>query len=89
MPCFCFQGDERPGPLHSFKFRYDDDICTFLFIAHSLADAELFTSRVVMLEDICAPDLSANRYIIGRKTLLPEGGGILATFDLGLMVSDI
>ena len=33
----CIVGDEHPGPVHSFKFRYMDDICSFLVVAHSLS----------------------------------------------------
>lgn len=86
MQGLCCLSDDTPGPLHSFKFRYTDDICSFLLVAHSLADAQLFTSKFVNIEEVVPLDKSSNNYIVGRKMPLEEGGGFQATFDLGLMV---
>ena len=84
----CIVGDEHPGPVHSFKFRYMDDICSFLVVAHSLSNAQLFTNRHVRLEEIFPPnDTGPKMYHIGRKMPLFEGGGFLASFDLTQIVS--
>ena len=84
----CIVGDEHPGPIHSFKFRYSDDICSFLVVAHSLSDAQLFTNQYVRLEEIFPPnDIGPKMYHIGRKMPLFEGGGFLASFDLTQIVS--
>ena len=90
MSGICFPGDDRPGPLHSFKLLYPDDICTFLLVAHSLTDSQLFTTRIVRLEDIFPPPdekKAGSTYILGRKAPLEEGRGFLVTFDLQQMVT--
>ena len=84
----CVVGGEHPGPIHSFKFRYSDDICSFLVVAHSLSNAQLFTNHYVRLEEIFPPnDTGPKMYHIGRKMPLFEGGGFLAIFDLTEIVS--
>ena len=83
MAGICCAGDNRPGPIHLLKFRYTDDICSFLVVAHSLSDAHIFANRIVRLEEIFPSDSSSpRRYHVGHKTPLQEGGGFLASFDL-------
>ena len=83
MAGLCCSGDNRPGPVHLLKFRYTDDICSFLVVAHSLSDAHIFANRIVRLEEIFPSDSSSpRRYHVGHKTPLQEGGGFLASFDL-------
>lgn len=88
MSDICYSDDERPGPTHTFKFRYSDDICSFLVVVHGLSDAQIFTNRIVRLEEIFpCNEQTPRRYLIGRKMPLEEGGGFLASFDLAQIVS--
>jgi hypothetical protein len=90
MSDICYSDDERPGPTHSFKFRYSDDICSFLVVAHGLNDAQIFTNRIVRLEEIFPSDVQTPcKYLIGRKMPLEEGGGFLVSFDLTQIVSSV